>query len=261
MKVIWITGASSGIGEALVKVYSENKENHIILSSRSKKELDRVLKETALEDRGFVLPLDLEKDLTFPTIVTRAIAKWGQIDVLIGNGGISQRDLAENTSMSVIRKIMEVNYFGNVSLSLKLLPHFLERGKGHFVAVSSVAGKIGTRFRSAYSASKHALHGFYDSLRAEVHDRGIRVTIICPGYVKTKISYNALLGSGKVQNKMDDVQNNGLDPIYVARVIVKAIDKSKEEVLVGGLQENLGALLKRFWPGLLSKKLRTAKVT
>jgi short-subunit dehydrogenase len=261
MKVIWITGASSGIGEALVHVYALEPNNYIILSSRTEKELERVKEESKLGDRGFVLPLDLENEKSFQDRISKAITKWGKVDILIGNGGISQRDLAENTSMDVVRRIMETNYFGNVALSLGLLPHFLQNKKGNYAIISSVAGKTGTRYRSAYSASKHALHGFYDSLRAETHDRGIRISIICPGYVKTKVSLNALEGSGNPHNKMDDVQARGLDPFEVAKKIQKAIEKNQEEVVIGGFQEHMGALLKRFWPSFLSWKLRSAKVT
>jgi short-subunit dehydrogenase len=220
-----------------------------------------VKQESQLEARGFILPLDLEEEKSFSKLIPIAIAQWGKVDILIGNGGISQRDLAENTSMEVVRRIMEKNYFGNVALSLGLLPHFLKNKKGNYAIISSVAGKTGTQYRSAYAASKHALHGFYDSLRAETYDRGIRVSIICPGYVKTNVSVNALEGSGNAHNKMDDVQAKGLDPMDVAMKIQRAIEMNQEEVVIGGFQEHMGALLKRFFPSFLSWKLRSAKVT
>ncbi len=261
-KVVWVTGASSGIGEALVMELAKQPNTKVILSARQSAELERVQKEAGLDsDRGHVLPLDLSQSNSFQAIVESAIQNWGKVDVLISNGGISQRDLAENTSLEVVRRLMEVNFFGNVALSMLLFPHFKKRGSGKYVIVSSVAGKTGTRFRSAYSASKHALHGFYDSLRAEAFEYGIGVTLICPGYVKTKISFNALTGAGKPQNKMDDVQNNGLPPQLVARKIISAYENNREEVVIGGLQEHLGALLKRFFPRLLSRILRKAKVT
>lgn len=261
-EVVWITGASSGIGEALVRELAKKQKVKIIVSARNVPELERVKKESNLSnDRCKVLPLDLSDPTSLPNTTKLAIETWGKVDVLISNGGISQRDLAENTKMEVVRRLMEVNFFGNIQLSMLLYPHFKNRKSGRFVVISSVAGKTGTRFRSAYSASKHALHGFYDSLRAEAYDLGIRVTIICPGYVKTKISFNALTGSGAPQNKMDDVQNSGLNPEYVAQKIISAYEKDIEEIVIGGFQEQMGAFLKRFFPGILSRLLRKAKVT
>ena len=131
----------------------------------------------------------------------------------------------------------------------------LAQRKGHFVVTSSVAGKLGTKERSGYCASKHALHGFFDALRAETHDAGLRVTLVCPGYVQTPISLHALGPDGKAHNRMDDNQTWGMNPADFARQLLRAVEQRKEEVYIGGL-EAYGIYLKRFLPGLLSRILR-----
>jgi dehydrogenase/reductase SDR family member 7B len=154
---------------------------------------------------------------------------------------------------------MLTNYLGTVALTKSILPKMLELESGHIVVVTSLVGKFGSPYRSSYAASKHALHGFFDSLRAEIFSKNIKVTIVCPGFVKTNISLNALTGEGKPQKTMDEATENGLKPEYVADKIIKAIIKEKEEVYIGG-KETRGIWMKRFFPGFLSKKLRTAKV-
>lgn len=260
-QVVWITGASSGIGEAMVKELAKAGA-FIILSSRSEKELKRVKEESGLTDQtSLILPLDLEKYKTLPSFVPKAIKKWGHVDVLIHNGGVSQRDLAENTSIAVTEKIMSINFFGAVSLTVALYPHFKLRKKGIIAVISSIAGKVGTRYRTSYCASKHALQGYYDGLRAEAFHDGIQVSVFCPGYIKTKISINALLGNGKNQNKMDDGISTGLDVTETAKRILAGIASGDEELIISGPKEKMAAYLKRFAPSLLSKILRTAKVT
>ncbi len=260
-KVVWVTGASSGIGEALVKQLAK-REALIVLSSRNKKELERVKVEAGLNDsNSYILPLDLEDYHQVPKSVPLALKKWGRVDVLINNGGVSQRDLAENSKIEVTEKLMNINFFGTVALTMALYPHFKSRKSGVIAVVSSVAGKVGTRMRSSYCASKHALHGYFDSLRAEAYHDGIQVTLMCPGFIKTKISINALLGSGKSQGSMDDAQANGLDVDITAKKMLDAIATGKDEVIISGIKERFAAFLKRFAPALLSRLLRNAKVT
>ena len=185
---------------------------------------------------------------------------FGSIDVLFNNGGISQRSLVKNTSIEVDKRIMDINYLGTIALTKALLPHFIKKNNGHFVVTSSIVGKIGTPLRSSYSASKHALHGFFDTLRAETWKEKIDVTIICPSYIRTNISINALTANGTAQNIMDDALSNGMEPAYVVEKIIDAIEKKKEEVVIAG-KEKLGVYLKRFWPGLFSIIIKKAKVT
>ena len=257
-KTIWITGASSGIGEALVKAY-DTLGVRMIISARNKIALERVKNQTKNPNNIYLLPLDLSDSKSFPSKSKEAIEAFGKIDVLINNGGISQRSLAAETSLEVDRRIMEVNFFGTISLTKELLPHFIKNKSGHFVVISSLVGKFGTPYRSAYAASKHALHGFFDALRAEHYADNIRITIVCPGFIRTNVSINALTGDGSILNEMDEAQDKGMPPDECAKQIISAIENQKEEVLVGG-KEKYAVYLKRFFPKIFSKILRKAKV-
>ncbi|SNS86032.1 Short-chain dehydrogenase [Ekhidna lutea] len=256
--VVWVTGASSGIGEQLAYQLAE-KGAKLIISARRKEELDRV-KSNCKSETVETLSLDLEDEFSLKQRAKEAGTIFGEVDILINNGGISQRDTILNTSLEVDRRLMEVNYFGSITLSKTLLPKMVERKKGHHVIVTSTVGIINTPFRSGYGASKHALHGFYDALRAEHHNDNIKVTIVLPGYIKTNISYNALVGDGSQQNKMDPGQAKGMSPEKCARLIIKAIENNKTEVYIGGAKEKLGIYLKRFWPKAAAKAVRKLRV-
>ena len=190
----------------------------------------------------------------------QVLARCGAVDVLVHNGGVSQRSLARDTSPEVDRRLMETNFLGPVALTKALLPSMLARRSGHVVVVSSLVGKIGTPLRSGYSASKHALHGFFDSLRAEVWREGIRVTIACPGFIRTEVSVNALTGDGSPQGTMDEAQAHGMAPADCAEAIVRAVERGKDEMLIGE-KERWAVHLARFLPGLFHRLIRTAKVT
>ncbi|GHB26914.1 SDR family oxidoreductase [Mongoliitalea lutea] len=257
-KTIWITGASSGIGEAVTE--KSLREGHqVIISARNTEKLEEIKAQSPFKDSIAILPLDLYKSESFGTIVKKAIDAFGKIDVLLNNGGISQRSLVRETSLDVDRKIMEVNYLGTVALTKALLPHFLERKTGQFAVVSSLVGKFGSPYRSSYAASKHALHGFFDSLRAEHAADNIYVTMICPGFIRTNVSINALTGDGSPLGTMDDAQNKGMSAEACAKIIYKAIINRQEEVLIGG-KETYAVYLKRFFPTIFSKILAKAKV-
>jgi short-subunit dehydrogenase len=262
-KVIWITGASSGIGEALVYELA-NKGARLVISARRKEELERVKGNcpgiAQLNVR--ILPLDLSEPSTLKLHTEAAIQFFGHIDILVNNGGISQRSLAKDTELDVDRRIMEVDYFGTIALTKYLLPHFLKQNAGHIVTVSSVMGKIGTPYRSGYAAAKHALHGFFDSLRAELwkDSKNIYVTMVCPGWINTNLSIAALLGDGSPQNKKDDTHKKGMTPTQFAKKMIRAIENKKREVYIGGLKEVFAIYLDRYMPGLFSKIVRNAKV-
>jgi dehydrogenase/reductase SDR family protein 7B len=258
-KVCWVTGASSGIGEAL-SIGLNQQGAKVIISARRKEELLRVKQACPAPEQVYVLPLDLSEIDSFRPKVEEAVNAFGNVDILFNNGGISQRSLAWETSLEVDRRLMEINFFGTVSLSKTLLPHFMERKSGHYLVVSSLVGKFGSPLRSSYAASKHALHGFFDSLRAEHHLDNIKVTIACPGFIKTQVSVNALTAKGEKQNVMDDAQANGLSAEACARQIIRAVEKEKEEVNIGG-KETLGIYVKRFLPSFFSRIIRKAKVT
>lgn len=260
-KVIWITGASSGIGEALANELA-GKNNFLILSARRTDELERVKSEclSKSHDRIRLLPLDLAEGSSIPSKVAKALAWKGHVDVLINNGGISQRGLAKDTILDVDRRIMEVNYFGTIALTKALLPSMIQKRLGHIVVNTSLTGKFSTPLRSSYAASKHALHGFFDALRAELFESNIKVTILAPGFVKTNITYHALTDEGKSYNQMDEAQESGMDVNACAKKMIRAIEREKEEVYIGG-KEVYAVYLKRFLPGLFSKMVRKAKVT
>lgn len=259
-KVIWLTGASSGIGEAIAYALA-GKGARLILSARRKEELDRVKGNCPPDTQAVVrvLPLDLEKPDTLQLSTEAAIQLFGHVDILINNGGISQRSLVAETSLDVDRRIMEVNYFGAISLTKYLLPHFIQRKQGHFVNISSLTGKFGTPYRSGYAASKHALHGFFDAVRAEHYKDNIKVTMICPGFIHTPITLSALTADGSPLNAMDEAQYKGKPADWCARKIIAAIERSKEEVYIGG-REVFGVYLKRFFPLFFSRLIRKVAV-
>ncbi len=259
-KVVWVTGASSGIGEALVYELAP-KHCKIILSARRQTELERVQKQAQLShENSLILPLDMEKPETFSEAFNKVLEKFQRLDVLILNAGISQRSLAKDTLLEVDKRLMNVNFFGTIALTKTVLPHFLTRKEGHFAVVTSVTGLYGTPWRTAYAASKHALHGFFDALRAELHDYNIYVTIIAPGFVKTAISLNALTADGTPLNQMDEGQAKGISPQKCAHDIIRGIEKNKNLVLTGGFKEIFGVYLKRFFPNLFAKMIRKLKV-
>jgi short-subunit dehydrogenase len=262
-KVIWITGASSGIGEALVYELAK-KGAKLIISSRRKEELERVKGNciASAQPSIRIVPLDLAEPSTLQLCVEAALQVFGHIDVLVNNGGISQRGLAKETTLEVDRRIMEIDYFGTITLTKHLIPHFIKRKQGHFVTVSSITGIIGTPYRTGYAAAKHALHGFFNSLRPELwkESPAIYVTMVCPGWTNTNLSLTALKGDGTAQNKKDTTHEQGLSPKFVAQQMIKAIEKKKREIYVGGWKETTAAYLHRYLPGIFARVIRTAKV-
>ena len=258
-KVIWITGASGGIGEALA--YACAREGaKLVLSARKTAELERVKTHCTGSPEVLVLPLDVTEFDRAGAHTQTVLEHFGQLDVLVNNAGISQRSYVKDTELAVDRRIMDINFFGTVALTKAVLPHFLERRSGAFVTISSVMGKIGTPLRSTYAASKHALHGFFDCLRAEVHDQNLHVLLVCPGLIRTEISRHSVTGDGGTYDRMDDGQANGMPPERLAAKILHALKTKKDEIYVGG-KEVGGIYLQRFLPGILRRVVRRAKVT
>ena len=254
-KVVWITGASSGIGAALAEAFAREGAT-LVLSARRRAELDQVAA-TCGGAGHLVLPLDLTKPETFPSSAEEVYRRFGRIDILVHNGGISQRARVEDTRLDVDRRLMEVNYFGAVALTKAVLPAMQSARSGHFVVISSVAGKVGTPHRSAYSATKHALHGFFDCLRAENADRGLSVTMICPGFIRTEVSKNALTGDGTPTNVTGQDIASGHPADLTANQILAAVHGKESEAYVGAFgKERLALVLKRVWPGLLERLVR-----
>ncbi|GAB5563052.1 MAG: SDR family NAD(P)-dependent oxidoreductase [Winogradskyella sp.] len=257
-KVIWITGASSGIGKSLVIAFSKYNCK-LILSARREAKLEEVKQLCSNPEAVTIIPFDLAHYDRMQSVVENAISVFGTIDILINNGGISQRSLIIDTSIEVDKKLMEVDYLGTVALSKAVLPHFVAQKSGHFVTVTSLMGKFSSQYRSAYCGAKHALHGFFDALRLEHQKDNIKVTMICPGFVNTNVARNALTGDGTALNTQDEATNNGLDADVFAQRMIKAIRKEKFEVYIGKF-EKIGVLVKRISPKLLHRITLKSKV-
>lgn len=253
--VAWITGASSGIGEALACALA--REGAIpVLSARRADELERVrgrCLELGAPD-ALVLPLDVADAAAMPPAAAAVRARFGRIDTLINNAGVSQRSLCVDTDMAVYRKLFEVDVLGQIALTKTVLPVMLEQGSGHIAVTSSVAGKVGAPYRTGYCAAKHAVMGFFDALRAEVAKKGIRVTTITPGYIRTAISVHALQGDGSEFGATDRNIADGMDVDRCARVILEGFRKGKPEIPVGDGFEMHALWLKRLFPRLVFRK-------
>jgi short-subunit dehydrogenase len=249
---IWITGASSGIGEALAHAFHQAGAK-LILSARREEELKRVQAACGGEPNTRVLPLDVTDAQSLPEKTGLALAMFVGLDILVLNAGITQRSRTRETDESVYRKLMEVNFFGPEALARAVLPSMLAQKKGHIVVISSVAGKIGVPMRSGYSATKFALHGFFEALRAEEERNGIHVTMVCPGYIRTDISLSALRGDGRRHAKMDSEIAHGMAVEECARQILRGVARKKKEIIVAAAREKTLVYLKRFFPDLLAR--------
>ena len=259
-KLIWITGASSGIGEQLCYDLSKLGAK-LILSARREDELERVRINCTTPDAHTVLPLDMLSETAVLEAADKVEAELGTVDYLFNNAGITQRSLIVETDADIYRKVMELNYFSQVAITRKVLPGMLKRGSGHIVTTSSIAGLIGIPYRSAYCSSKHAIIGFMDSLRSEIHDKGLRVTTICPGFVRTNIIETARR-EGTAQEKVEDtVIKNGMPVDEAVAIMLKAIAAEKEQVVIAKGKEGMGPIIKRLFPGMIYKMVRKMALT
>jgi short-subunit dehydrogenase len=259
-KTVWITGASSGIGEELAYACSKRGAN-VILSARDETRLKKVkLNCTKFGAEAFVFPLDLSDLNQIDKVSTEVLNQFKTIDLLINNAGISQRASALDTTPEVERKIMELNFFGTVALTKKVLAVMVKNGGGNIAVTSSIAGKFGFKLRSSYSASKFALTGYFESLRMELAMQNIHITIAFPGRVKTEISRSALKADGIQHGKMDESLESGISAKKCSEKYIRAIEKNKREVLIGG-NELIMVHLKRFLPFLFYKIASRIKAT
>jgi dehydrogenase/reductase SDR family member 7B len=254
-KVVWITGSSAGIGRALALAFARVGAK-LILSSRDAQALAEVREACAPNADARVLPLDLAALDTLSGAAEQALGLWGHVDYMVHNAGIALRAGVEETPLDLDQQIMATNYFGPVVLTKALLPSMLHRESGCFVVVTSLSGKYGAPRLSAYAASKHALHGYFDSLRAELHARHIQVTIVVPGFIRTDILRHALVRSGSRYGKSLPEYERGMDPERCATHVLRAVAQRREEVLIGG-SEMLTVYLNRFFPTLLSRLIRS----
>lgn len=258
-KVVWITGASSGIGEHLAYAFAKQGAN-LALSARKVKTLEQVKSNCIDPDKVLIVPLDVSDFEAAPIVAEQIISHFGYISILVNNAGISQRAYVKDTLLEVDQRVMNVNFMGTVAVTKAALPSMVRQRFGQIIVISSVMGKIGTPLRSAYAASKHALHGYFDCLRLEVIDDNINVTIICPGYVNTNVTINALKGDGSANNAKSDSNSSGLPPDVFAEKALRAIAKQKQEVIIGG-KETFTIYIKRFFPSLLNWILTRIKTT
>lgn len=233
-KTVWITGASSGIGEALAEEFAR-EGSKVIISSHEPEELERVKNKLQLVSGEIhVLSFNLAKAEEVGKAADFVLKEFGGVDVLMNNGGISQRALASESSLEIDRLVMEIDYFAGVILAKAVLPGMIKRGEGYFGITSTIAGKFGFPMRTAYSAAKHALFGFYESLLAENYRHGIRVTIFSPGRVRTNISLNSLDKDGNPRGIMDRGQEKGITPEKCARKMIRSMKRGRRDVLIGG---------------------------
>ncbi|MFT4975092.1 MAG: dehydrogenase/reductase SDR family protein 7B [Myxococcota bacterium] len=247
-RVVWITGASSGIGESLARAFSAEGAA-VILSARRQQRLQALHKALSHPDDALVLPLDVTDPAAVAQAAEAALAWRGGVDILVNNAGISHRSWIEDTDIETSRRVMEINYFAVVDLTHHILPSMLARSSGHIVNISSVAGFVSTPMRAAYAASKHAVRAYSDALRAEVSRRGVQVTVICPGYIRTDISHSALRGDGTPKGEHDQAILSGLDPDIAAQRILTGVHRSRRELYIGG-REIWAIYLQRFFPGI-----------
>lgn len=252
-KSVWITGASSGIGEALALELSTYNVN-LILSARQVNMLDVIAEKCRKNGSPATsLPFDLSKEEEVQEAALKASSIYGRVDILINNGGVTQRSEVKNTLISVDRKIMEIDYFSGLILTKALLPSMITNGYGHIVAISSITGLFGFPQRSAYAAAKHAMLGFYETLWAELHTKGINVTIVCPGRIQTPISLNAVTANGERYGIMDHGQNTGIPVEKCAKHIVKAVYKRKNQIIIANFKEHIMIWFKKYIPWLFYK--------
>lgn len=257
-KIIWVTGASSGIGKELA-LQLATMGAKVIITARSEEALQALKTSVSFPDKILVLPFDLTNLEALPATVNKALAHFGGLNLLINNAGVSQRSLASETEVSVHRKLMEINYFATIALTQAVLPHFIAQKNGHIAVTSSLAGKFGFYQRSAYAASKFALHGYFETLRLEQEANNLKITILCPGGIKTNISANALDGDGNPYGKMSTLQEDGMPADQCAKQMIDAILAEKNEVVIGQGMEKISASLKGILPNLFWKILKKNK--
>jgi dehydrogenase/reductase SDR family member 7B len=248
-KIIWITGASSGIGRAVALELSKQK-TQLILSARNKQQLEEVASECINNGSTVaVVPFDLEMESSVVEAAQYVLSAIGPPEALYHFGGISQRSYAAETPLQIDRRIFEINFFGTIALTKAILPAMIKNGGGHIAVTSSIVGKFGIPLRSAYSASKHALHGFFESLRAENKKNNIRVSMIIPGRIKTNISVNALERDGSKHGVMDEGLEKGKTAEATAEIICRKLKREQKEILTGG-SEILMVYIRKYIPFL-----------
>ena len=254
-KIIWITGASSGIGEALAYIAAAEGAQ-LVLSARREDELKRVASNCKTDSKNiFILPLDLAHTETVEEKVDQVIKKFGRIDVLINNSGMGHRTKALNTPTSIDRQVMEVNFFGTINLTKAVGCVMKKQQSGKLVVVSSIMGKYGMPLYSTYSASKHALYGYFESLREELYNDNVKVLIVSPGFINTDVSTKLLREDGSQYGVKSDAQEKGMSAMACAKGIIKAVKGNRNHKYVGKY-EIFSVYVKQYFPRMFYKLMR-----
>ena len=250
-RVVIITGASSGIGEALVRNYV-SRGAKVVLAARNIEKLHSLAKEIQVyDDQMFCVKTDVSNEEDCRNLIENTIGEFGRIDILINNAGISMRALFEETELSVVKKLMDVNFWGTVYCTKFALP-FLLKAKGSVVAVSSIAGYKGLPGRTGYSSSKFAIHGFLEVLRIENMKKGLHVLTACPGFTASNIRNTALAADGSQQGESPRDEEKMMTAEEVAEHIAQAILKRKDRLTLT-FQGKLTVWLNKFFPKLVDK--------
>jgi short-subunit dehydrogenase len=248
-KVVIVTGASSGIGEAVAREFARNGSK-VILAARSEEKLSDIVKEIRADsfEAAFV-KTDVSNELDCKRLIEKTVEKYGGIDILINNAGISMRASFLEVDLNVLHRLMNVNFWGTVYCTKYALQYLIER-KGSLVGVSSVAGFHGLPWRTGYSASKFAMHGFLETIRIENLKKGLHVMIIAPGFTSTEIRKHALNANGQEQGDSPRDENKLMSSEYVAKWVLKGIRKKKRNKLLTW-DGRLTALFQRILPELV----------
>lgn len=251
-KVVIITGASSGIGEALA-VELAQRGNKLVLAARNENKLHHLASQ--LKSTGsdvLVVRTDVAKEQDCKDLVEKAISYFGCVDVLINNAGISMRSLFEEVHLDVIKQLMDVNFWGTVFCTKYALPYLLQ-SKGSLVGVISIAGYVGLPGRTGYSASKFAVRGFLDTVRVENRKKGLHVLVAAPGFTGTNIRKVALTANGATQGETPRNEEKMMTSEEVAKRIIKAIDKRKRSLILTFMEGKMTVFLNKFFPKLIDK--------
>ena len=239
-KTAWITGASSGIGAALAREWA-SRGARIILSGRDEERLAAVAAD--IDTATLILPFDVRDEAAMQAATGKATGWQDGVDIFVANAGVSQRSAAVDTDMSVYREIIDIDLTAQIAATQALLPHVTQRGSGHLLFISSIAGKVGVPMRTAYSAAKFGLIGYADALRAELSQSGVQVHVVCPGSVATDVSRNALTSDGSKRGRSDKVIDNGIPPAEAAQRIIDAVEAGQREIIVAnGMEEAMGEM-------------------
>ncbi len=235
--IVWITGASSGIGAALARDWASRGAS-VILSGRDEARLAEVAADCG---ETLILPFDVRDDVALANAVETALSWKGQVDVAVANAGVSQRSQALKTDMQVYRDIIDIDLTAQIAFSQALIGPMVERGSGALLFISSIAGKVGVPMRTAYSAAKFGLAGYADALRSELSQKGVTVHVIYPGSIATDVSRNALTADGTKRGRSDKVIDEGIRPADAAKTMIDAVEKDEREIIVAeGMEQAMG---------------------